>query len=313
MGRVDIARHPQRSFSGAPCLRCHGNPAPGRRTVGARRPTPLDLDQRVDRPSRRPQRLGTLTVVPSPRTLLRLSTAALLATLAAGATPAAAAPVRIFSSDGRQVDAVDARNAGDAVTAVKRIRDRHRAQPTTDPVTACAAEPTTQAFASLGDLADYSLAPAGDFEGRLDTWQLSDATPVFGNEDVGILPGSRSLLIGVREARDAAAYSPNICVDPSKPTFRFLFRAPRPGTSVITTLRFHPKDDPTLTVEIDSATNAADTDWTAAQPNALATKIAGQLMNDVGEVAIGFRPIDADGTTGRAQIDNLLIDPYRRG
>lgn len=252
---------------------------------------------------------------------LRLA-AAVLAALALAAGPAAASPapgsaeVRVFAGDGTQIDAIDTTTAGTAISTVKRALRGQRDAPrgvSTAGITACPIEPTTKAFAALGDLADYALAPAGDFEGRLDGWELSNAAVVPGNETVGILRGYRSLMLGVRPD-PSAAYSPEICVDPSKPTFRFLFRSLRPGTSVVTTLRFRPKDDPRLTVEIDSASNAVTTtDWLAAEPNELATKIAGQFMNDVGVVQIGFRPLDADGTTGRAQIDNVLVDPYRRG
>jgi hypothetical protein len=251
--------------------------------------------------------------VPSLCTIFRISSGALLASVALAA-PAGAAEVRIFGSDGRQVDVVDARNVGDAVSTFQRVRRGQRDAPAAASPTSCAAEPTTKAFAALGDTADYALAPGGDFEGRAEAWDLSDASVVPGNETVGILRGTRSLMIGVRGDRSAAAYTPNICVDPSKPTFRFLFRSLRSGTSVVTTLRFQSKDDPRLTVEVDSASNAVtDQGWAAAEPNALATKITGQLINDVGNVQIGFRPVESSGEAGRAQIDNVMIDPYRRG
>ena len=272
----------------------------------------LDLEQQVDRASRQLKCGATLNPVTRRLPHLRLATITLLLAAGIGASPSGAAQVRVFGSDGRQIDAVDAQNAGQGISTVRRA-SRGGGQNTTT-ATTCAAEATTQAFAALGDLADYALAPAGDFESRTDGWNLNDATVVAGNEDVGILRGSRSLLIGVRGERSASAYSPDICVDPSKPTFRFLFRAAQPGTSVLTTLRFHPKGDSRLTVEVDSASNAATSDgWTVAEPNELATKIAAQLMNDTGTVEIGFEGTSPNGDTARVQIDDLLIDPYRRG
>jgi hypothetical protein len=229
------------------------------------------------------------------------------------AAPASATGVRFYGADGRQVEAVDAQNVNQAVSSFQRARRSVGAE-RSDAVTGCPIESTFKAFARLGDSADYALAPGGTFEGRAEGWELTDAMVTSGNETVGILPGSRSLLIGARGSAYAAAYTPEICVDPSKPTFRFLMRAARATTGIVTTLRFHPKDHPALTVEVDSAKNAAaGTDWVAAEPNELATKIAGQLMNDTGQVQIGFRPVDARGASATAQIDNLLIDPYRRG
>lgn len=177
----------------------------------------------------------------------------------------------------------------------------------TTPVNACQDGATAKYFAALGDQADYVLAPGGDFETTLAGWALDGAGVVAGNETVGIVGGARSLLLGGKRA--ATATSPPICVNDAHPHFRFLAKATS-GSGVLTTaIRFRPRDKPSYELMLASRVNVAARDWVAVEPNPLATRIVASLLKRGGTVELIFRT--PAGT--EVQIDNVLVDPYRRG
>lgn len=184
----------------------------------------------------------------------------------------------------------------------------------TTPVDACPERPLGQYFAALGDLADYGLAPGGDFEGPVDAWSLKHATVVDGNETVGIVPGTRSLRIGgLGTTGVPEVVSPPFCINVAHPHFRFLATAPD-GRNVLTTaIRFRPRFNPAYVVELSSATTAGEPGiWGATAIQPLATRIAEHLIAKGGTVQLVFRTSSTTNARGGVQVDNVLVDPYRR-
>lgn len=164
----------------------------------------------------------------------------------------------------------------------------------------CDAVTTKQAFAAFGDLADYALAPGGSFEGSLDGWTLEKASVVSGNESVGILGGAKSLLI-----RDGGkAISPEFCLSPAHPTFRFVTVGGEVNLKINyrTLDRLYDVDD-----ELAGETDNKSGKWQPSEIHPLATEIPASKLAKGVLARIELRADDD------VRIDNLLIDPYRRG
>lgn len=180
---------------------------------------------------------------------------------------------------------------------------------------ACPEQPTTQAFAKLGDLADYSLAPSGDFENGTDGWLLKNATVISGNETVGITPGGKSLLLGGPNNGGAAeATTPEFCLNETHPSFRYVAKNRGTGSGILyTTLRFRSKQNPNVVVQVGSSATVSATNWTASSQIPLATLIAQALLKKGGSVQLILSTSAGTANLGGVQLDSLMIDPYRRG
>lgn len=185
----------------------------------------------------------------------------------------------------------------------------------TTPVNACPAALTTQAFLKLGDLADYSLAPGGDFESGAAGWALRNASVQSGNETLGITAGGNSLLLGgPKLGGSAEAVSPEFCINETHPTFRYVARNASSASGLLTTaLRFRPKNNPNVVIQVGTAATLSSSSWAASEPIPLATLIAQSLLKRGGTVQLVFGTSATTANTGGVRIDSLLIDPYRRG
>jgi alpha-tubulin suppressor-like RCC1 family protein len=185
----------------------------------------------------------------------------------------------------------------------------------TTPVNACPALPTSQAFAKLGDLADYSLAPSGDFENGTDGWLLKNTTVVSGNETLGITAGSKSLQLGGPKTGGAAeATTPEFCLNETHPSFRYVAKNRSTASGILyTALRFRSKANPNVVVQVSTSATTSSTSWAASEQIPLATKIASSLLKRGGSVQLVLSTSSATANGGGVQVDSLLVDPYRRG
>ena len=84
---------------------------------------------------------------------------------------------------------------------------------------ACGSTPTTKAFQAFGDSNDYSLVPNGAFEAGSGGWSLSGARVADGNESWKVHGAGDSKSLAI--AAGGIAVSPTVCVDVTRPTFRF--------------------------------------------------------------------------------------------
>src|SRR3954454_17633269 len=76
---------------------------------------------------------------------------------------------------------------------------------------ACPSAPTSKALQRFGDLANYSIAPGGAFEGAAAPgWTLSGAKVVSGNESYKVRNGSDGFSLSIPAG--ASAVSPTFCV-----------------------------------------------------------------------------------------------------
>lgn len=174
------------------------------------------------------------------------------------------------------------------------------------PVT-CQETPTVKAFAKFGDTSDYSPAPNGTFENSTVGWKLGrGASIVTGNENLGVAGGKKSLKL----ATGATATSPEFCVSEAHPHFRFVAKAGffmstyqalvlyRDAKGTLTQAQFLSSTDTKLFPGI----------WSVSPISPLATKIPLLQGGKTASVQIVLASL-----FGGAQIDSVMVDPYRRG
>lgn len=171
----------------------------------------------------------------------------------------------------------------------------------------CAEQPTKQAFAKFGDTADYSIAPAGDFEAA--GWQLLNGAKITtGNETAGITTGSKSLFL----PRTGIAISPEFCVSNAHPTFRFMTKS-NFWYSTYQALVLYRDTEGTLTqaqfVSSDD-TKIFPGSWKPSAISPLATKIPLLASGAAQTASVQILLRAGEGST---QFDSVMVDPYRRG
>jgi hypothetical protein len=174
------------------------------------------------------------------------------------------------------------------------------ATPATASAAECATGPTSQPFASFGDLGDYFLAPNGGFEQEL-TWAVSGSVArVLGNEPYMLAGlGDRYAL---RLGKGGAVTTPTLCVSREMPHLRFVARASGSGQ---------------LDVRVSFYENGRVTDSSSGSvsPSRHATWAPSRLVDlkvdrlqagQTGSVTVSFR------SQGDWLVDDVFIDPYRR-
>ncbi len=167
-----------------------------------------------------------------------------------------------------------------------------------DAVTAsssCPVAPVSQPFAPWGDPSSYELAPGGDFEAP--GWTLDGAArPVAGSEPfaaTGSL-GRQSLSL----SGGADATSPSFCMDASKPTLR-LFTS---GGGILSVAIV------TGGVTIPVGIVVASSGW---EPSPILLT-GGSLLGPLGGGDVSAR-IRVSAVSGQPQVDDVFVDPWRRG
>jgi hypothetical protein len=162
------------------------------------------------------------------------------------------------------------------------------------PLSACDADaPVARTFAPWLDGAYYKAAPGGDFEPGAPSWTLSGgAKIVSGNaaQKVGGSADSYSLSL----PPGASATSPATCVGLAEPTIRMF--ATGPLTGVVLTQAVYGG----LPVPAGVAIGGA---WSPTLPMLTASGLAGRTFS-IRVTNIGL---------GTMKVDDVYIDPYRRG
>jgi hypothetical protein len=167
----------------------------------------------------------------------------------------------------------------------------------------CEGRVIEQPFVAWGDLADYFLAPDGDFSGGAAGWELAGAEVVEENEPYYV--HGESAPAAVRLESGASATSPTICVAETDPTMRFFARSAGDptGTLDVEVLYTDELGEPqSLTIGSVAGDTALEWTPTAAMP----------ITVNVYEMAVSFR-FTAHGTGSAWLVDDVYVDPYRKG
>jgi hypothetical protein len=166
---------------------------------------------------------------------------------------------------------------------------------------ACPAAPTTQAFASLGDTANYSLLQGGSFEGGAPGWSLAGSKVIV--DTVEPFKGRHVLAIKPK----GRVVSPAFCVSSEDPTVRFDYRILAGGGKMNVDVRWSEggKSHEILDAEITTTPS-----WTASPVMQLATVLPlpapGSTLNTVQLVFTDTHP----GLS--YAISEVYVDPYSR-
>lgn len=180
---------------------------------------------------------------------------------------------------------------------------------------ACPVQPTTKAFAKFGDQADYSQIPGGSFENGGAGWTFISSKVAFGNDGYGILPGNRSAALGGGLAAGlSTAISPRFCIDKTHPYFRFMFRPMAALGALATFVIYRDQSGKLVRALIGSKVNTTLMPgyWRPSGLNPLTVNIP--LLEADGTATVQLAFTSAFSFNGPSYyIDNILVDPYRRG
>jgi hypothetical protein len=159
----------------------------------------------------------------------------------------------------------------------------------------CEGRVIEQPFAPWDDLADYFLAPDGDFSGGGMGWTLSGAEVIADNEPWFVHGGSDAAAAGLPTG--ASATSPMICVAETDPTMRFFARG---SGELQVEVIYADGDGLEQAVPIGTVTGSAEWAPTDALPITVNTY----------EMTVAFR---FTALSGDWAIDDLYVDPYKKG
>jgi hypothetical protein len=167
----------------------------------------------------------------------------------------------------------------------------------------CESRVIEQPFVAWNDPADYFLAPDGDFGGGAAGWDLAGGEVVAENEPYYV-HGS-DVPAAVRLESGASVTSPTICVAENDPTMRFFARSTGEptGTLGVEVLYTDALGDP-QSLPIGVVAAAAAGEWAPTVPM--------PITANVYEMAVAFR-FTAQGTGSSWLIDDVYVDPYRKG
>jgi hypothetical protein len=162
-------------------------------------------------------------------------------------------------------------------------------------------------LAGLGDLADYALAPGGNFESGAGGWLLTGgAGAVAGNEPAYV--GSPTDRSSLALPAGSTATSPVMCIDGSYPHFRVFARNTASTKSTLKVEVLY-MDGKGKIVGSGSGTVAGTTTaWQLSNPLTIGVTFNTAVAAGAAPVAFRFTP----SGPGNWQIDDVYVDPYAR-
>lgn len=171
--------------------------------------------------------------------------------------------------------------------------------------TDCDEAASTQVFMPWMDVANYFLAPGGDFESGAAGWATSGgAGAAAGNEPWNVTGGGSSSL-GLPAG--SSATSPAVCVGIEHPTIRFFAKSS--GASLGSALRVDVLFEDAAGNEHDlTIGHVGRGDWQVTPAYLIVANLLPLLPGEHTAVAFRFTP---EGT-GTWQIDDVHVDPYGR-
>jgi len=170
----------------------------------------------------------------------------------------------------------------------------------------CDGATLSKPFVRWADVADYKLAPGGDFEGGLAGWTLAGgAGTTAGSEPWNVTgaAGGRSLALPA----GAAATTPATCVNAGAPTFRFFARSTG-GLLPLLKVDLVYRDTALRLVPVPVGVVVGGSAWRPTLPMLTASVVAGALANGDAPLSLRFTAL-----SGTWQLDDVYVDPYARG
>ena len=164
----------------------------------------------------------------------------------------------------------------------------------------------SQPFSPWSDLNSYTLAPGGDFEGSMTGWSLGGGASVTSGSQTYAGTGVSSLSVPV----GSTAISPDICIDPTRETFRFFAR----NSSGVSTAKlkveilYPTKSGSWKTILGGILDTAKVKGWQVSPIYSNSSNLA--LLSGLSNPPVRYR---FTATGGGWQVDDIYVDPFRRG
>jgi hypothetical protein len=173
---------------------------------------------------------------------------------------------------------------------------------------ACSYSGAEPVFSPWGDQHNYVLAPDGGFEAEGSGWQLNrGAAVVDGNESYYLIGAEDSKSLSLPAG--SSAVSPRVCMAIDTPSFRLVARN---GGDPSSQLRVEAVYKLLGLVRTRTAgTLSAGSAWAPTQSVSTVltlSTLVGTLIPSA--IEIRFTPLDS---SGQWQVDDVYIDPFRRG
>lgn len=171
------------------------------------------------------------------------------------------------------------------------------------PVAGCPAVPTVQPFAPWQDVADYMLAPDGDFEAGASGWLLQGgARAAQGNEPFKV--GRAADHTSLRLPAGSSATTAPMCIGVEHRTMRFFASAPQSGALAVTA-NFTQRNGKQKSVRLGVA-RGSDA-WAPSDVLPMRVNEQAEQFDNALWVTLTFTPRSADAWL----IDDVYIDPFR--
>jgi hypothetical protein len=180
---------------------------------------------------------------------------------------------------------------------------------TPDTTQTCTAPQIVSAFARLGDLRDYVLAPGGTFEQKtLNGWQVTKARQ-DGDQSNLIVPDADKAdnQFSLKIPAAGSAVSPAMCVDLHYPTLRFMAKSD-PGRRLKVDIAYPDSNDPVFR---EAGTVTADQKGWVATGDIPVYPERGGVEPGMRRVALRFTSVAGAVQAGDWRIDDLYVDPKR--
>ncbi len=173
---------------------------------------------------------------------------------------------------------------------------------------ACSYSGAKTVFSPWGDQRGYVLAPDGGFEAGGSGWQLNrGAAVVEGNESYGLNDAEDSKSLSLPAG--SSALSPPICMAIDTPSFRLVARNSGDPSSQLRVEAVYKLLG--LVRTKTAGTLRAGSTWAPTQSVSTVltlSTLVGTLIPSA--IEIRFTPLDS---SGQWQVDDVYIDPFRRG
>ena len=170
----------------------------------------------------------------------------------------------------------------------------------------CSYPAAQKSFSQWHDSANYVSPDNGGLESGSTGWSLSGASVVSGNESFFLNGSSDSTSLLIPDG--ASATSPTFCVAEGFPTLRFMVRnSGNPFAALRVDVLYV---DSNKNVERKRAGYVwAGSGWMPSRKLAIALGVTGAMQAGQGDVRVQLVPT---GWGGRFQVDDVLVDPWRR-
>lgn len=170
----------------------------------------------------------------------------------------------------------------------------------------CGSPTLFQTFLPWDDVANYQLAPDGQFAAGGSGWSLGGGASVVAGGDGVSLNGQAPSTQALALPAGSSATSPTVCVGISNPDLRFFATNPGDPTATLgVSVNWIDGTGATQTTPIGTVT--ANGTWQPTPVEPILVNLLPLLPGNMTPVSFTFTP---SGSAGAWQIDDIWIDPW---